>query len=524
MPTLRSFFPAVAAAAIAVSALITGCTTTSDSTHHYNPSKTYRFTILHTNDHHGHFWKNSKGEWGMAARKTLIDGIREEVEEQGGHVLLLSGGDINTGVPESDLQKAVPDFHGMNLLGYDAMAVGNHEFDNPLETIRMQQDIANFPFLSANIFEEDTGKPLFDAYKLFDFDGVSVAVMGLTTEDTVKIGNPDNVRNIDFRSPVETAKKLVPELKEQADIVIATTHMGHYANALHGVNAPGDVTLAREVNGIDLIVGGHSQNPLFKPDQQNGTWIVQAQDWGRYVGRADFEFKNSQLTLVNYKLIPVNHKNQAERFAENKEMLALLTPYQEKGAKLVSQKVGNVDARLVGDRSEVRFGYTNLGTLMATAQQNRVKADFGVINSGGIRDSISAGDITYKDVLTVQPFGNTVGYIDLTGKEVKEYLEVVATMPTNSGAFAHFSGIKMTVKGKEVSDIMIDGKPLDEAKTYRMAVNSFSAAGGDGYPNLKATGNFIDSGLADAEVLKEYIKQHSPLKVADYEPAGITRL
>ena len=136
-------------------------------------------------------------------------------------------------------------------------------------------------------------------------------------------------------------------------------------------------------------------------------------------------------------------------------MLALLTPYQEKGAKLVGQKVGDVDNRLAGERSEVRFGYTNLGTLMAKAQQDRVNADFALINSGGIRASILAGEITYKSVLTVQPFGNTVGYIELTGKEVKEYLEAVATMPPNSGAFAHFSGVSMTVKNnKTVSDMI----------------------------------------------------------------------
>jgi 5'-nucleotidase/UDP-sugar diphosphatase len=98
----------------------------------YEKDKTYKITILHTNDHHGHFWRSEYGEYGLSAQKTLVDGIRKEVAAQGGSVLLLSGGDINTGVPESDLQDAEPDFRGMNLIGYDAMAVGNHEFDNPL--------------------------------------------------------------------------------------------------------------------------------------------------------------------------------------------------------------------------------------------------------------------------------------------------------------------------------------------------------------------------------------------------------
>jgi 5'-nucleotidase/UDP-sugar diphosphatase len=124
----------------------------------YEKDKTYKITILHTNDHHGHFWRSEYGEYGLSAQKTLVDGIRKEVAAQGGSVLLLSGGDINTGVPESDLQDAEPDFRGMNLIGYDAMAVGNHEFDNPLSVLRQQEKWAKFPFLSANIYQKSTGE------------------------------------------------------------------------------------------------------------------------------------------------------------------------------------------------------------------------------------------------------------------------------------------------------------------------------------------------------------------------------
>ncbi|MEO6625648.1 MAG: metallophosphoesterase, partial [Burkholderiaceae bacterium] len=151
---------------------------------------TYKVTILHTNDHHGRFWKNGDGEYGMAARKTLIDRIRTEVAQAGGHSLLLDGGDVNTGVPESDLQDAVPDFRGMNLIGYDAMAVGNHEFDKPLSVLRMQRDLAKFPMLAANIY--DRGNRMFEPYKIFSLGGLRVGVMGLTTEDTFKMVNPDN--------------------------------------------------------------------------------------------------------------------------------------------------------------------------------------------------------------------------------------------------------------------------------------------------------------------------------------------
>ncbi|CAA6824270.1 MAG: UDP-sugar hydrolase (EC; 5'-nucleotidase (EC, partial [uncultured Thiotrichaceae bacterium] len=232
----------------------------------WEDDKTYQFTILHTNDNHGRFWHNKNGEYGMPARFTLIEKIRAEVEANGGSVLLLSGGDINTGVPESDLQDAEPDFIGMKEMAYDAMAVGNHEFDNPLAIIRKQQNWGGFPFLSANIYDKTTGKRLFDPYIMVEKQGLKIAILGLTTDDTIRIGNPEYLGNIEFRSPLEEAKKVIAELKEkqQPDMIFAVTHMGHYDDARHGYNAPGDVTLVRNLpaNALTAVIGGHSQEAL----------------------------------------------------------------------------------------------------------------------------------------------------------------------------------------------------------------------------------------------------------------------
>ena len=467
-----------------------------------DPDQTYQFTVLHTNDNHGRFWHDRKQRYGMAARMTLVEQIRTEVTAKGGHVLLLSGGDINTGVPESDLQDAVPDFKGMNLLGYDAMAVGNHEFDNPRDVLMMQEDLAEFPFLSANIIDETTGKPLFTPYNTFEFDGLRIAVMGLTTDDTPKATNPENVAGLTFKKPVNAARELVPELEKQADIIIATTHMGHYRDGNHGINAPGDVTLARQVDGIDLIIGGHSQDPLFEPDQQNDTWIVQAHEWGKYVGRADFEYHDGELKLISYELIPINHKNSETRIPFNEEMMSLLQPYQDKGQKLVAAKIGSVDQRLMGERKEVRFQPTNLGTLLTEAFMAKTDADFAIVNGGGIRASIEAGEITYKDALKVLPFGNTLTTTEMTGQQVLDYLNVVALKPENSGAFAHFSGVEMVITDGGVKNVEINDKPVDLNKIYTMAALSFSAGGGDNYPDISEYPGFVDAGFLDADVLR----------------------
>ncbi|NBY28550.1 MAG: bifunctional UDP-sugar hydrolase/5'-nucleotidase [Betaproteobacteria bacterium] len=514
--------------------------------------KTYRITIMHTNDHHGRFWKNSDGEYGLSAQKTVIDAIRREVAASGGHTLLLSGGDINMGVPESDLQDAVPDFLGMNLLDFQAMAVGNHEFDKPLLVLRMQRDLAKFPMLAANIYEN--GQRMFDPYKVFTIDGLRIGVMGLTTEDTYKMVMPENVKNIEFRSTQAEAAKVVPELRAKADVVIAATHMGHYANGLSGSQAPGDVELARAVKGIDLVVGGHTQNPACmkaeneidtayvpgaecKPDRQNGTWIVQAHEWGKYVGRADFEYRNGDFSLVKYALIPINLKRPVKgadgkttlqtytpEIPEDPAMLALLRPYQDFGQEKLGVEVGSVDSRLEGDRTVVRAKPASLAVLIGQANMEKTKADFAIVNGGGVRDSIAAGKITYKDLLKVQPWGNTLSTVDLSADEVMSYLNAAAKMSVGSGAFAQFAGISLEIAGGQALNVRINNAALAAGKTYRMVINNFQATGGDGYPKVSEHKSYVNTGFVDADVLKSYVSARSPLKAADYDPgSAVTR-
>ena len=498
--------------------------------------KTYNLTILHTNDNHGRFWHNRSGEYGMAARATLIQSIRDEVAGTGGHTLLLSGGDINTGVPESDLQDAEPDFKGMNYMAYDAMALGNHEFDNPLSVLRQQHDWARFPFLSANIINQDTGMPLFKSHEIFDLDGLKVAVVGFTTQDTVRIGNPEFLQGLEIQSPIAVATKIVPAIAANSDLVVAVTHMGHYRFGENGGNAPGDVALAKAVDGLDVIVGGHSQTATFSPDVQNDTLIVQAKEWGKYVGRLDLQLRNGEISVINYQLIPVNLKKKVlidgekvsvyidQEIVADETLKAMLEPYQNQGQEQLMQVIGHADAVFVGAREQVRTNETNLGNLIALAQMERVQADLGIMNSGGIRDDMPAGDITYKDVLKVQPFSNTVAYVDLTGAELMPYLQVAANKEAGSGAFAQFAGTTITMNGNSIESATVAGKLVEASKTYRLAINAYMASGGDGYPRLSDHANYVNSGFVDAEVLKDYISSHSPLKAADFAAQGdVTR-
>ncbi|MFB2662044.1 bifunctional UDP-sugar hydrolase/5'-nucleotidase UshA [Shewanella mangrovisoli] len=548
--------------ATAVLAALAGCNSDDDNTKVPTTcaeagSACKTFTVLHTNDNHGRFWENSDGEYGMAARKALVDQIRAEVSKNGGQTLLLSGGDINTGVPESDLQDAIPDFTGMNKIGYDAMAVGNHEFDNPLSVLDMQRRLAEFPMLAANIYRKNAeggqGERYFEPYKVFDINGLKVAVIGLTTEDTAKIGNPEFISDLIFTDPKVEVAKVIKEIKDAkaADIIFATTHMGHYADGQNGSNAPGDVAMARALNKGDLqvVIGGHSQNPVcmepgtdnksyadFKPgddcapDQQNGTWIMQAHEWGKYVGRADFQYFNGELHLASYKLIPVNMRKLDEagkkttelagtKIEPDAELKELLSYYQEKGQAKLDEVIATTDALLDGERANVRNKQTNLGRMLAMAQSGKVSADFGVMNSGGVRASIQAGDITYRDVLTVQPFGNMVTLNEMTGTEVAAYLGAVGSIQIGSGGYAQITGVKMTIDcaAKTANISEINGKEFSATASYKFTVPSFNAAGGDGYPKLASP---IQTGYVDADLLYSFLKEKQAIVAADYNPVG----
>lgn len=547
--------------ATAVLAALAGCNNSDDdkipTTCAEAGSACKAFTILHTNDNHGRFWENSDGEYGLAAQKTLVDQIRAEVSKNGGQTLLLSGGDINTGVPESDLQDAIPDFTGMNKIGYDAMAVGNHEFDNPLSVLDMQRRLAEFPMLAANIYRKNTdgsqGERYFDAYKIFNVNGLKIAVIGLTTEDTAKIGNPEFISDLIFTDPKVEIAKVIKEIKDakSADIIFATTHMGHYADGQNGSNAPGDVALARALKEGDLqvVIGGHSQNPVcmesgsenkvyadFKPgdecapDKQNGTWIMQAHEWGKYVGRADFEYFNGELHLASYKLVPVNMRKLDEKGAKTTELAGakiepdtelkeLLSYYQEKGQAKLDEVIATTDALLDGERANVRNKQTNLGRMLAMAQSGKVSADFGVMNSGGVRASIQPGNITYRDVLTVQPFGNMVTLNEMTGTEATAYLGAVGSIQINNGGYAQITGVKMTIDcvAKTANISQINGKDFSVGATYKFTVPSFNAAGGDGYPKLASP---IQTGYVDADLLYTFLKDKQTIVAADYNPVG----
>ncbi|WP_436851373.1 bifunctional UDP-sugar hydrolase/5'-nucleotidase UshA [Enterobacter hormaechei] len=485
------------------------------------------FTILHTNDHHGAYWEDSQGHGGLANRHSLVEDIRNEVAGQGGFVLLLDAGDVNTGTPESDLMLAEPDFKGMSLLGYDAMTLGNHEFDNSLDILKHQQSMVDFSFLSANIYHHSTGQRAFKPYQIFKRQGLSIGVFGLTTVQTKTVGSKNNLVDLDFRPHAIEAKKVLAEMqKDKLDVVIALTHLGYYKDGNYGSNEPGDVSLARELlpGSVDMIIGGHSHTAVCmngtslssnrkdeascQPDRQNGIWIFQALESGKYLGRADFTWQDGKLILNRYQLIPVVAVEN--RSSPVQQTYTLLESYKKQSDQQLATPVGLIKETLQGDRDVVRNRQTNLGELIIQAQIDKTDADFGIISSGSIRSSIDVGVVSYRDVLKAQPFGNSVTYVDLTGREVFDYLKVVLLKKAGSGAYAQYHNIDFSIEDESVTNIKIKGVPLDMQKNYRMSLPSYNASGGDGYPELNQHPSFVNTGYIDAEVLKTFISRQYP--------------
>jgi len=238
------------------------------------------------------------------------------------------------------------------------------------------------------------------------------------------------------------------------------------------------------------------------------------------------------VSMKSNRLIPVNLKKKVkkgdktvrvfieEEIKEDPDMLALLTPFYEQGQSELTKVIGSTTDVFEGERKIVRSRETNLGNLIARTQRQKVGADLAIMNSGGIRTSIAKGDITYKDVLKVQPFSNSICLVTLTGKELKKYCEIAANKTPGSGAFAQFDNANVVMKGESLESLSVGGTPVDDTKKYRLAINSFIAGGGDGYMKVKGLPTFVDSGFIDADILKEYIQKNSPLNPGDYAPTG----
>ena len=455
--------------------------------------------IIHTNDTHTRI--EAGDGMGFARIATKVKDMREKYGKD--HILLLDAGDTLHGLPLITTTKGEAMTNVLKVMGYDAMAAGNHDYNYGYERLVALDQMMEGKILSANVIKGD-GTSLLTPYIIKEVAGKKIAIVGLSTQSTTYQTHPKNVFGLRFESPSEVAEKIVQELEGKVDIIIALTHLGAYEDET--VETSFDV--ANKVKGIDLIVDGHSHTVLPQGKKIGDTLIVQTGEYTEQLGQVNIYFKEDG----TFDLVPMLiSKQEGMTFSEDEDVKAVIEEIKKNFEVITSEVVGQTDEKLIGEREIVRTGESNLGNLITNALLETTGADVALTNGGGIRASIEKGDITKKDVITVLPFGNYGAMIEVTGQQIKDALEVgVAKYPEANGAFSHVAGMRYTFNpSKEVGDriveVVVGDKPLDLKATYKLATNDFIAAGGDNYTMFEKCKSLGEFSALD-EIVIEYLQ------------------
>jgi 5'-nucleotidase len=453
-------------------------------------------TIVHTNDTHSRVLSSS-GEIGFAKIATKIKEIRNAQE----NVLVLDAGDTFHGQTISTLVKGESIVKVMNTIKYDAMVPGNHDFNYGQERLVELSQMTDFPIIAANILKAD-GSTLLPSYIIKEMKGVKVGIFGLATPETTYKTNPNNVTGLTFEDPTVAAEKMVRELEGKADIIIALSHLGLDESSTYTSKL-----VAEKVEGIDLIVDGHSHTVLTEGMKVGDTLIVQTGEYDKNLGIVEMVYADGKVSTSKASLIT---RESAEQLAEDADVLKAVEGITAEQDKITSVVIGNTAVELDGLREHARTGETNLGNLITEAMLKATEADVALTNGGGIRASIDVGDITKGEVITVLPFGNYVVVKKVKGSDIIAALEHgVSQYPAANGGFPHVAGIRFAFDsskeaGSRVTKAEINGKALDVNMEYLLATNDFMAVGGDNYTML-ASGQVIKELPGLDEVVMDYI-------------------
>ena len=488
-------------------------------------SAEYKITILHTNDFHDRFEPinrfdsgcnsedNDEGKCfgGMARMVTAIEAAKSRSDNW----LLVDAGDQFQGTLFYQYYKGQTAAEFMNDMAYDAMAVGNHEFDDGPEALLEFVQLAQFPVLMANadLSAEPALAEMIAKSIVLEKDGERIGIIGATPVNNDELASPGP--NIVFSNPAPAVQAEVDKLTaKDVNKIILLSHSGYGT----------DLAIAAQTTGIDVIVGGHSNTLLSNtsdradgpyPDMVNGVAIVQAYAYGKYLGELNVTFDDDgNVTSAAGEPVLLD-ASVAEDASVKARVSELSQPLEEIRNKVVAEAADAIG----GDRAMCRSQECSMGSLIADAMLARVKdqgIDIAIQNGGGIRASIDAGPITMGEVLTVLPFQNTLSTFEVTGDVILAALENgVSQIEDGAGRFPQVAGMSFTFDvtkpaGERISDVVIGGAALDEAKSYGVVSNNYVRNGGDGYKMFVDAKNAYDFGPDLADVTAEFLAAQGP--------------
>ncbi len=466
-------------------------------------------TILYTSEHHGTIQPIDQGAFtgqgGVERRATLIKQIRKEVE----HLLVVDSGDLLMGTAMSSIYRGEADIAAMNLMGYDAVAAGNHDFDFGTRHLKGLHDAATFPFLCSNVRpqEPDTCK----RYVIKTLGTLRIGLIALIG----KRNYPDTfnrtvVLEVEFQDPIAAAKKAAEELRDRVDLLVAITHQ----------DTEEDLALAKGVPALDVIIGGHTEGfdglvPQGKTAPVEGRVelagagpvFVKTHRQGRTLGRLDLVIHDKTIMVAEARNLPVT-----STVPSDPAVAKLVLEYAQRLDEKTNLVLGEAAQKLEGGNNEIRTRETNLGNLLADLARQHAGTEIALINAGMVRSSIPAGPVTLKRIMEVLPFDSTLTSFHITGEQLKGALEnSVSRLPQSAGRFLQVSGITVSFdstapSGSRITSVLVNGSPLDPARLYSVAADHFIAEGGDGYSIFLQAINRRDHQIPLRDVLVSALK------------------
>lgn len=463
--------------------------------------------LLHTNDIHGRLEATtvstgSSGfeQGGLAALAGWVTQLRSRAPDR---TLLLDGGDSWQGTFTSNSNRGEAVTRAMSLMRYDAMALGNHDFDWGQDVVAQRSREASFPFLAANLRDASGAIPSYSKpWIIKDLGIAKIGIIGLTNPRSPSIVKASSIIGLTFLPATETVRRYLPEVRAQADIVVVLTHIG----------IDEDTLLAQEVPEIDIIIGGHTHLPLRTARVVGRTKIYQAGAYTENLGRIEITVDKATRRPTNITggdvLVPI----ASGVVKPDPEVAAIVAQRRVEGAAITSRVVGRSAAPLEGVRgTEVPLGNLIADALLEYGRAQGWRSDVAFYNQAGVRASLAVGDITFGALYQVLPFANTIVQVDLTGVQLREVLEGAA----GAAGRLHIGGGSFIYKfsnapGQRVIEAKVAGAPLDAARVYRVVTIDYLHTGGDGHTGF-AKGTNVKVGDVEVDAVAAYIAAHSPV-------------